>query len=161
MVVIDRFEGGYAFLSNFYPVAITVSVPIGGGYSSKFDMPSVEHAYQAMKCADRPSWERIYQAETPGKAKRLGRTVQSRQGWDGMKVSVMRDLLTQKFQYPPLEALLLQTRHAIMIEGNDWGDRFWGQVDGEGENWLGRLLMMVRDSIAIHQMGRQRLTRGT
>ena len=34
-----------------------------------------------------------------------------------------------------------------LIEGNTWGDTFWGQVDGKGENKLGKLLMKIRDEL--------------
>jgi predicted NAD-dependent protein-ADP-ribosyltransferase YbiA (DUF1768 family) len=34
-----------------------------------------------------------------------------------------------------------------LIEGNTWGDKFWGQVKGEGANYLGRLLMKVREEL--------------
>ena len=29
-------------------------------------------------------------------------------------------------------------------EGNNWGDKYWGTVEGEGKNMLGKLLMKVR-----------------
>ena len=34
-----------------------------------------------------------------------------------------------------------------LVEGNTWGDRFWGVCGGVGLNWLGRLLMQVRDEV--------------
>jgi ribA/ribD-fused uncharacterized protein len=151
MHVINRFHGEYACLSNFYPVSITVSapVPVGGGYSAPVIAPSVEHAYQAMKARGRADWERIIQADTPGKAKRLGRSILVREDWDEVALLIMHELLIQKFRHQELRAFLLQTSPAVLIEGNDWGDRFWGEVEGEGENWLGRLLMMVRDGIEM------------
>ena len=38
----------------------------------------------------------------------------------------------------------MATRDRVLIEGNDWGDTFWGMTDGEGENHLGKILMRVR-----------------
>ena len=40
---------------------------------------------------------------------------------------------------------LINTGDAILIEGNTWGDTYWGVCDGVGENRLGKLLMEVRE----------------
>jgi predicted NAD-dependent protein-ADP-ribosyltransferase YbiA (DUF1768 family) len=32
-----------------------------------------------------------------------------------------------------------------LIEGNWWGDTYWGVCNGVGENHLGKLLMKIRD----------------
>lgn len=42
----------------------------------------------------------------------------------------------------------------MLIEGNDWGDTFWGMVDGEGENNLGKILMRVREEIKTDLKGK-------
>ena len=34
-----------------------------------------------------------------------------------------------------------------IVEGNTWGDVFWGVCNGIGENHLGNILMDVRDEI--------------
>jgi len=62
------------------------------------------------------------------------------------KVKLMAGLLTRKFADPALRQKLLATGDAKLVEGNWWGDRFWG-IDlktGEGQNTLGRLLMTLR-----------------
>jgi predicted NAD-dependent protein-ADP-ribosyltransferase YbiA (DUF1768 family) len=59
----------------------------------------------------------------------------------------MRDLLRQKFAHPELRRLLLATGDAELVEGNTWGDRFWGVCAGRGQNHLGRLLMAIRAEI--------------
>lgn len=135
---IRRFAGEYEFLSNFYYSPMIVS---GNKYAT------LEHAYQAMKTTD-PGWRvQIGFAAMPGKAKRLGREAPMRPGWDGMKVNVMRTLIKAKFADPELRALLLATGDRLLVEGNSHGDRYWGQVAGVGENWLGRLLMEERQRI--------------
>lgn len=142
MAVIDLFRGQYDFLSNFYPVEIEYSGVI---------FPSTEHAYQAAKTLDPLEHEVIKMAATPGKAKRLGRGVTLRDDWDVIKIDVMRELVKQKFtKYPDLEKKLLLTSDAELIEGNTWGDRFWGQCRGVGENWLGKILMEIRTSLMKH-----------
>ncbi|MBR4196328.1 MAG: hypothetical protein IKQ95_06420 [Synergistaceae bacterium] len=41
---------------------------------------------------------------------------------------------------------LLATKQALLVEGNDWEDTFWGfDVNlGYGRNMLGQLLMKIR-----------------
>ena len=46
-----------------------------------------------------------------------------------------------------MKSMLLNTEDSILIEGNNHGDKFWGQVKGEGMNMLGKLLMEVRDDL--------------
>jgi hypothetical protein len=54
-------------------------------------------------------------------------------------------LLMQKFtRHPQLARELVGTGDAELVEGNTWGDEFWGVCNGRGSNQLGRLLMEVR-----------------
>ena len=87
---------------------------------------------------------RIIFAATPSAAKRAGRKVRLRDDWELVRVHVMRDLLTQKFAHDSLAALLLSTGNAELVEGNTWGDTFWGVCGGTGLNVLGKLLMEHR-----------------
>jgi ribA/ribD-fused uncharacterized protein len=109
----------------------------------------VEHRYQALKSAD-PAWiARNAAAPTPADARHLGRYLPLRPDWDRVKVAVMTRFLRQKFAQPALRAMLLATGGARLIEGNRWGDRFWG-VDlttRKGQNMLGCLLMRIREEI--------------
>lgn len=133
---ITSFTGQYRFLSNFFPVEIEME---GNTYRT------LEHAYQAAKTLNPIERWRIRDCNTPGQAKRAGRRVTKRDGWEDARTVVMELLLRQKFQRPDLRSKLILTGNAELIEGNDWGDTFWGVCDGEGENWLGKLLMRVRD----------------
>ena len=63
----------------------------------------------------------------------------------------MLEMLRQKFYYDrELYESLLATGDAPLIEGNDWGDTFWGQVNGQGSNMLGVMLMLVREEVAAN-----------
>ena len=122
--------------SNFYPCDITVD---------GVDYPSTESAYQAAKTNDPTEKFAIANAATPGKAKRMGRKVHLRPDWESVKIQVMTVLVRQKFsQNRDLRQKLLATCDEELIEGNNWGDRFWGVCGGIGQNWLGRILMQVR-----------------
>ena len=137
---IDSFTigAGYAFLSNFHPSTIVVD---GHKYAT------VEHAYQAHKTLNEGSRELIRSAADPAAAKKLGRGVEMRPDWDAVKVDLMRQFVRKKFESPFLAHALLGTGDANLVYGNTWNDRFWGVCRGAGHNWLGRILMEVRDEI--------------
>ena len=133
MNTISSFRGEYAFLSNFYLV---------GGITA-------EHLFQADKTFDRTWADKIRAAATPAEAKKLGRRCPMRNDWNSVRVDIMRDVLKWKFdpvEHPALWAKLKATGDTILIEGNTWNDTFWGICNGIGQNWLGKLLMEIRDS---------------
>ena len=138
---ITEFRGAYRFLSNFWFCAIDMD---GSTY------PSVEHAYQAAKTFDFQQRGHIRRSSTPGGAKALGRKITLRLDWDAIKIETMRALVRQKFSaHTDLRAKLLATGDAELIEGNHWGDTFWGQCPiGNGQNWLGKILMEVRAELS-------------
>ncbi len=135
--MIRKFSGHYSFLSNFYPCIIKHEGIV---------YPSVENAYQASKSVD-PEVRKQFTALSAGHAKKLGQRVKKREDWEDVKIEIMRDLLIKKFSQPKLRTFLLMTENDDLIEGNTWGDTFWGVYRGKGENWLGKLLMEVRDEI--------------
>lgn len=135
---ITSFRGKYSFLSNFYPSFV---------HFESMRFAAVEDAFQAAKTLDLSERQRIAMAPSPADAKRMGRHVDLRPDWEDIKINVMHDLLVEKFQDPRLKTKLLATGDAYLEEGNKHGDRFWGTVDGKGENHLGKLLMEVRDQL--------------
>ena len=72
-------------------------------------------------------------------------------GW-GSNWNAMLQVLRAKFtQNPDLAAHLLATGDAILLEHNSvtGRDRVWSNNnDGEGTNWLGAALMLIRDELA-------------
>lgn len=135
---IDSFCGDYEFLSNFYE---TIVVYDGVTYKNS------EAAYQAQKCVE-PKDRDVFTTITAGKAKRLGRTVTLRKDWEQVKIPIMTDVVTAKFeQNKEIAKKLIDTGDAILEEGNNWGDRFWGTVNGHGKNMLGIILMNVREKL--------------
>lgn len=136
---IDRFEGEYRFLSNFYPAEVELN---GDMYSS------VEHAYQAAKTIDPNKRKVIREANTAGQAKRLGKYITLRVDWENIKLSVMEDLVRQKFtKHEELKKKLLQTDNKELIESNYWRDFFLGVCKGKGQNYLGKILMKIREEV--------------
>lgn len=132
---ITSFRGDrYSFLSNFYHCDHLGT--------------TTEHLYQAAKTTDPCEMIRILMARTPGDAKRLGARCRMRDDWERIKIGVMRQVLEYKFQDPQLAKKLLATRDAELVEGNTWGDKFWGVCGGVGLNTLGLLLMERRTELA-------------
>lgn len=137
MSCIDRFFGEFRFLSNFWPVVVTLD---------GVEYPSVEHAYQAAKTLDPSERERVRSMPTAKDAKRVSYSLSGkRSDWHEVNVGIMRCLLEQKFSVPELRAALDATKGFELIEGNTWNDIHWGVCNGVGENMLGRLLMDIRD----------------
>jgi N-glycosidase YbiA len=136
--MISEFKGPFRFLSNFWNVEVTLD---GVKY------PTVEHAYQAAKTSPENRVP-FLNCERPGEAKRLGRKVPMRSDWESVKLDVMYQLVKEKFASNPiLNRWLQNTGTQTLVEGNTWGDCFWGVCNGKGENHLGKILMRVREEL--------------
>lgn len=145
---IREFKDDFAFLSNFFPVSVLLRGP--GFPDAGIRFPTSEHAFAAAKTTDIAKRVEIAKIATPGQAKRAGRKVALRPDWERIKIDVMRQIVRAKFrQHPRLAEKLLATGDAELVEGNSWGDTFWGVdlASGKGENWLGRILMEIRTSL--------------
>lgn len=135
---IAAFNGAHAFLSNFHRHPFVWN---GRRWQT------AEHPYQAYKTLDAAARGRIAVAPTPGAAKRAGRAVALRADWDAVKRQVMQSILVAKFSVPELGRRLRATGDAELVEGNHWGDTYWGVCRGDGRNELGRILMRIRGRI--------------
>lgn len=139
---ITSFSGEHRFLSNFYPCTVVLDADA---------YPSVEHAYQAAKTLDPAQRVLFTQNITAGQAKKLGRHVTMRPDWEQVKIEVMRKLLEHKFcSDQSLFSQFLNTHPFYLVEGNNWGDTFWGVCNGKGKNHLGLLLMDIRQDLINH-----------
>lgn len=123
MQSIVRFEGPYAFLANDHP---STFMYLGVRY------PTVSHAYYALRARD-ASQAALYVAGAPVKvAIACGKRLVPREGWQDESEQVMLGLLRAKFDGPFLGPRLLQTGDAVL---------------GDGRNFVGRLLMQVRQEM--------------
>ncbi|MDZ4873800.1 MAG: N-glycosidase [Chroococcidiopsis cubana SAG 39.79] len=141
----------YGCFSNFSPH----SIDIQGTYWS-----TVEHYYQAQKfvgSANEALIPIIHAAATPEQAAALGRdrTLQVRSDWEQVKTQVMHVAVRQKFlTYPDIQSILIATGDELLVE-NSPTDYYWGcGCDRTGQNYLGKILMSVRQEIReIAQIG--------
>jgi ribA/ribD-fused uncharacterized protein len=114
--------------------------------------PTAEHYYQAQKFlgSDRDIFDRIHAAPTPEAAAKLGRSHAQiyRPDWDQSKLTVMGDVVRDKFQrHREIQQILIATGDRLLIEDSPV-DYFWGcGADRTGENHLGQILMQVRDEL--------------
>ena len=136
---ITSFEGEYRFLSNFYNAPVK--------YDGMYFLNN-EAAFQAAKTTDMVARE-AFTTMNPSEAKKAGRRVNLRPDWEDIKGDVMFEVCMDKFSMNPLlKRALLKTGDAHLEEGNTWGDKIWGTVNGVGENRLGKTLMRVREILS-------------
>lgn len=136
---INKFVGKYYFLSNFYENDVFWD---GRWYRN------TEAAYQSAKTIDAEEREKFTNMSAI-QARHYGRALKNiRADWEDVKYDIMLDIVRAKFtQDPILARKLIDTRNRHLEEGNTWNDRTWGTVNGVGKNWLGKILMQVRDEI--------------
>ena len=135
--MINEFQGEYRWLSNF----VECDIEYNG-----FIYPSVENAYQAAKMKYKEDSLKFLNV-TSGRAKQLSKTLPMRDDWGKLKIYYMREFLIQKFSQKPYKELLMNTCGLDIIEGNRWGDKYWGVClkTNNGQNNLGKLIMGIRD----------------
>lgn len=143
---IVAFRDEFFFLSNMFLCPITVW---GDAFATS------EHAYQCAKFPAGEFRDRVKKANTPKSAKwlasRLGRPYRL-DGHAERRFELMLEIIRAKFSSPAMAEKLLATGDRVLIEGNTWGDRRWGCVQAKdgtwrGRNWLGEILMQVREEL--------------
>lgn len=172
--VVMTFRGEYHFLSNFEPAPVSLPVEVrvitdvhtGATRDEVFPpllYPSSENAYMAWKWHDQTVRENM-QGMSPGESKKYNNALMLEPDFlrprlradynDLNRVRVMLYLLRRKFapdQNPELSVKLLQTGSLTLVEGNTWNDQFFGfnLKNGVGCNYLGRILMQVRNELRL------------
>lgn len=146
---ITEFRGKHFFLSNYYETPFVWR-------NVEFRSAEQAFAYAKTFFANDPEIEATYEnkilsAATPGEAKKLGRAVNINvTEWDKHKVMYMREIVHAKFRTSEesLVGPLTNTGAVMLVEGNTWGDKYWGRVKENGKwvglNTLGVILMEER-----------------
>ena len=140
--------GELSNMSNDFPLRIG-EVAIG----------SSEALYQTMRYPHAPDWQRDI-VDAPHamvakmKSKKEGRRkTGSRPDWEAVQIEAMRWVLRVKLaQHSRTFGGVLRTSGTRAIVERSRKDRYWGAVpdkDGvlRGKNWLGKLLMELRDEL--------------
>lgn len=110
-----------------------------------------EHAYQAGKARKPEVREWVLSAPSPALVAMAAHGLyywDIAPGWSRTKFDRMRGVLRAKFaQHDDLQELLLSTGDARLVESatvDNEVNRLWGEVNGQGRNMLGVLLMETR-----------------
>lgn len=138
----------YGYMSNFWKAPIIMSGKV---------YPTSEHYFQAMKMLNPDTQEYIRQLPTPMMAANEGRKrytgpstecYRIRPDWENVKNDIMEEAVLAKFtQHDDLRQQLLSTGDTELIE-HTRNDSYWGDGgNGRGQNWLGKILMRVRQHL--------------
>jgi ribA/ribD-fused uncharacterized protein len=146
-----RFVNEHEYLGNYDKKHPFQAPPYGWG-GPVLTWKSNEHYFHAPKGGTLSFAITVAQTPTPAEAKKRGRAVTLRPDWDAIKLDVMLTGLRHKFdQNEDICQKLVATGKCLLMEGNNHGDDYWGCVwnavdrKWDGDNWLGRLLALVRE----------------
>ncbi|MDF2810555.1 MAG: hypothetical protein K0S56_1586 [Microvirga sp.] len=147
-------EKPYGAFSNLYRRAIDFE---GETFATS------EHAYQAGKARKPEVRNWVLSAPSPALVAMAAHGLyywDIAPGWSRTKFDRMRGVLRAKFtQHEDLKEMLLATGDARLVESatvDNEVNRLWGEVNGEGRNMLGQLLMELRASLREEAAGSTR-----
>jgi ribA/ribD-fused uncharacterized protein len=136
--IIPEFRDEYYFLSNYY---------MGLHFTWRgVVFASGEHAFAYAKTLfayDTDHRARVQQeikfSASPGEAKKMGRQARiDVVAWDKHKDQYMREIVHAKFAgVPGLAGKLINTGCAMLVEGNNWNDTYWGRAKNKDGRWVG------------------------
>jgi predicted NAD-dependent protein-ADP-ribosyltransferase YbiA (DUF1768 family) len=110
------------------------------------EWPTVLHAYCAASVSGPELIAAVRTCSTARQALELVRDAPRRDRWPQIRIGEMTRLLRLKFsQHPDLADRLLATGDSILQAASITGSDFW---DSQGQNWIGRLLELVRAELA-------------
>ena len=111
-----------------------------------------EHAYHSEKFDDPMIIKQLKETCSAHDAMKLAYTNKEkyRKDWDEVKLKIMKKILQAKVaQHPYVKKKLLESGDKELIE-NSWRDPYWGWGPSkDGENYLGKLWMEVRDELKV------------
>ncbi|MEK7621356.1 MAG: NADAR family protein [Patescibacteria group bacterium] len=164
--MIDSFNGRNFFLSNMSVVDNPLVTPDGAR------VLTAEHYYMSMRFIDEKTRFNVANARADDRDDRIfahglaAKKMAHQYILEGQphhkeryeRIAIMHSAVFCKFvTNPDFARLLLETQNQKLVEGNDWGDVFWGVSpvgSSNGENYLGKILMYVRQNIRERTQGR-------
>jgi len=145
----------YEYLSSMFLCEVPATIELNGKLFTVV-APSLEHAYQIQKTTTDQDYMRcVLNEPNPYAVKQLGNKAlhSLRPNWDAIRLSIYYNLVLSKYAHnPQLQAMLVSTYPHTLTEQSDYGDKagtFWGQHNGKGFNWAGRLTMLVRSQAIL------------
>eukprot|EP00347_Sterkiella_histriomuscorum_P005853 403355024 len=139
---IEGFSGYFEFMRPDFPAQVYFE---GEMYST------AAHAYNAAKIPDKQLRRRIQKAPTLQEMYNVARTIVEPEGWSNKKLKIMEKIQRDKFRRSrDLRERLAATQNREIINHlTDKNDEnlFWGMVNKQGQNNLGKILERVRQSV--------------
>lgn len=135
---IEGFFGYYDFLTNDYPAEV---------YYKGYIYPTVSHAYHGARAPTEKARHIIHKSPTLSAMYEFAGTFDDPKDWSFRHLKVMEGLLRDKFRRRRDFREKLQATGNRDLVNVTKDDKFWGVVNGKGQNQLGRLLEQVRKSI--------------
>lgn len=142
---IRNFKGENAWLSNMYQFKM----------SDDNKPTSVEGLFQAAKALclkndiqNEQLYDQIAYAN-PYEARKMGRNIENLdvEKWNASKLVIMAKAVFTKFTTNKKlnSKLFYAGLTTYLIEENTWGDTYWGVCNNKGHNYLGKIIMYIRD----------------
>jgi predicted NAD-dependent protein-ADP-ribosyltransferase YbiA (DUF1768 family) len=130
---------GVEVLQNDYPATITIGAD---------SYPSVTHAYWALSTPDPDRHDQITVAPRGYDAGKLAELAPRRTGWAAARLAVMTALLRAKYTQHTQIAQTLSASGDARIVYVDFDSAYWSADGKRGNNWIGRLLEVIRSELA-------------
>lgn len=150
--VVLAFSGDHAFLSNFHQTVFEWRGKKWFCGEQAFQWAKTLYPAYGEGLRAKDLGMRLADTGNPSTAKKYGRQIPlDVKAWDERRVWIMREIVHAKFGTGKgLAGQLINTGAKMLIEGNDWGDTFWGRTYNDktgkwtGLNTLGVILMEER-----------------
>ncbi len=123
--------------------------------------PTTEHYFQSKKFVDPSLKVQVLKTKTPREAFSTARGLNSYKipNWEQAKDQFMREALVAKFSVEDLQLLLYFSGNAKIFEHTE-NDNYWAdggfEINGQGKNMLGTMLMELRNKMEIIEPTPQR-----
>lgn len=137
---VTSFRDEYSFLSNHYTAVFDWRGRKWFCVEQAFQWAKTGFYLDGQKQKADDIGKRLCDAGSGYVAKRYGREIPLDVAeWDKRKVSYMREIVHAKFRtsQPGLTGQLINTGAMMLVEGNDWGDTFWGRCKDSNGKWTG------------------------
>ena len=135
---IEGFFGYYEFLSNDYSAEV---------YYKGYIYPTVSHAYHGARAPNEKARHIIHKSPTLSAMYEFAATFEDPKDWSFRHLRIMEALLRDKFRRRrDFRDKLVATGNRDLVNMTK-DDKFWGMVNGKGQNQLGRLVEQIRKSI--------------
>ena len=135
--MINEFKGAFYYLDIKYAAPFTYK---------GVEYPSAERAFLCQMIEDNKLKEELARMDSEGFKQGILKALMSldiRSDWSRVKDVYMYEICRCKFNQNPdlMRKLILTGNRCIICDS----DRYWGMVDGEGLNKLGRILTTIRE----------------